>query len=125
MIPDNIYEFMEFITLTLYLLFVFISIQIWFLWKDTDKNELKMKIVTESFFRKNCIYVFSLSILFMIRLFEGTNPPNAMIHFEIIQMLALISLLLIAYGWYSMLKMFAHKKSLPLELTNFSKEEYN
>lgn len=118
-----IYKYIEFIIFSLYLIFVFLSVQIWLLWKDVDKNELKIKtIFSESFFKKNCIYVFSLFTFFIVHeFFNGINLPDAMVYFEFFEMMALISLVLFAYGWYNVLKTCVQKKSLPKELMKFTK----
>ncbi|MFA4934399.1 MAG: hypothetical protein WC568_01060 [Candidatus Methanoperedens sp.] len=88
-----------------------------------DKNELRANIfVSESFFKKNCVYVFSFSIFFMMQeFFEGFNLPDAVVYFEFFNMLAVISLVLFAYEWYHVLKICAYKKSLPHELTGLFK----
>jgi ABC-type anion transport system duplicated permease subunit len=44
-----------------------------------------------------------------------------MVIFEFLEMLALISLVLFARDWYTVLKTCAHKKSLPQELTSITK----
>lgn len=112
-------KYIEFIIFSLYLIFIFLSIQIWLLWKDIDKNELKITtFVNESFFRKNCAYVFSFSMFFLVHEFlEGITLPNAALYFEFFEILALISLVLFAYEWHGVLKACTHKKSLPRELT--------
>ena len=114
----TLYKSIELVIFSLFLLFVFLSVQIWFLWKDIDKNEIEIKtFINESFFKKNCAYVFSFSIFFIIHeLLEGTGLPNAMIYFEFFEMLTFASLLLFAYEWYGVLKTCAHKKALPQEL---------
>lgn len=117
-----IYKYMEFIIFSLYLIFIFLSIQIWFLWKDTDKNELKIKIISESFFKKNCIYVFSFGVFFIIQSIEIMNQPDASMLYEFIKILALISLLLFTYGWYRLLKNFTHKRSFPQEFFDLRKK---
>ncbi len=116
----EVYKVIEFIIFSLYLAFIFLSVQIWFLWRDVNKNELNVKnFVNESFFKKNCILVFSFSIFFIIHeLIEESSLPNSMIYFEFFEMLGFISIVLFAYDWYSVLKISIHKKSLPLELTN-------
>ncbi len=118
----DIYKYIEFIIFILYLVFIFFCIHIWLLWRDVDKNELKLEnFVNESFFKKNCAYVFSFSILFMIHEFiEGTAIPNAMVYFEFFEMLAVLCLVLFAYHWYIVLKVSTHKKSLHHELTYFA-----
>lgn len=115
----DIYKYIEFVIFSLYLIFIFLSIHIWLAWRDVDKNELKINtFVNESFFKKNCAYVFSFSIFFTIHEYiEGTTLPNAMVYFEFFEMLALVSLVLFAYHWYIVLKTCTHKKSLPQELT--------
>ncbi len=117
------YKIIEFIIFSLYLIFIFLAIQIWFLWKDIDKNELKVNtFINESFFKKNCFYVFSFTVFFIIHeLLEGTSIPNAAIYFEFLEMLGFISIVLLTYDWYSILKTSTNKKSLPLELTCFTK----
>ncbi len=118
----NIYKLMEFLIFSSYLILIFLSIQIWFMWKDIDKNELEIKtFINESFFKKNCFYVFSFSIFFMIpEFFEGEGAPNS-IFFEVFEMLGFMSIVLFAYDWYNVLKTCASKKSLPLELTDFTR----
>jgi hypothetical protein len=121
LIPMNaftIYRYVEFITFMLYLIFIFISIQIWFLWKDINKNRMTLNtFVNDSFFKKNCFYVFLFSIFFMIHEFlEDISFPDSMVYFEFLDMLTILSLLLFAYLWYSVLKTCASKKTLPKEL---------
>ena len=116
----NLYKYIESFILALYLVFIFLSIQIWFLWKDIDKNDLKTKsFFNDSFFMKNCIYVYSFSIFFIIRGFsDGVLIPEA--YLKALETLTLISLVLFTYDWYSTLETCAHKKSLPQELTDFN-----
>ena len=121
----DIYKLIEFVIFSLYLIFIFLSIQIWFLWKDIDKEKLQIKtFVNEPFFKRNCIYVLFFTIFFIIHEFiEGTNIPNAVIYFEFFEMLGFISIALFSYEWYAMVKTCAYKKSLPQELTNLTKEK--
>ncbi len=109
---------MEFIIFSLYLIFIFLSIQIWFSWKHVNKKELKLGIfVDEPFFKRIWIYVFLFSISFIIHEFlEGTNLPSAMIYFELFELLGFTSIVLFSYEWYILLRTSAHKKSLPQEL---------
>ncbi len=115
---DHIYKYIEPFILSLYLIFIFLSIQIWFLWKDIDKNESKIKsFFDDSFFTKNCIYVYSFSVYFIIHGFiDITNIPVD--YLKTLEMLTLISLVLFAYDWYGMLGTCAHKRPLPQELTS-------
>jgi hypothetical protein len=101
------------------LVFIFLAVQIWLLWRDIDKSELKITtFVNESFFKKNCAYVFSFSIFFILHeFFEGITLPGAVLYFEFFEVLALVSLVLFAYGWYGVLKAGTRKKPLHRELT--------
>lgn len=103
------------------MVFIFLSVQIWFLWKDLNKDEFKINtLINESFFKKSCAYVFSFSIFFMgHEILEGTNIPNAFIYFELLELLAFACIVLFAYDWYCALRLSVHKKSLPHELTEF------
>jgi hypothetical protein len=116
----TLYKYMELLIFILYLIFIFLLIQIWFLWKDVEKNELILKsLVSESFFKKNCIYIFLFSSFFMAHEFiEGLNLPNTLVYFEIFEMMTVITLVLFAYTWYIALKSCAHKKSITEELTH-------
>ncbi len=119
----NIHKFMEFIIASLYLIFTFLAIQIWYLWKDINRADLKiMTFINESFFKKNCFYVFSFSIFFLIRQFaDAIILPNADLYLEFFDMLAFVSIVLFAKQWYNALKACPHKKSLPKELTGFAR----
>ena len=116
----DLYKFMELIMFALYLVFIFLSIQIFFLWKDLNKTELKVKsFMNDSFFKRNSIYVFSFSIFFMLHeILEGTSLPNAMLYFEFLEILGLSCLVIFAHGWYRALKASVKKKPIPRELIN-------
>jgi hypothetical protein len=115
-------KFIEFIMFSLYLVFIFLAIQIWFLWKDLNKDDFKIKFINESFFNKNCIYVFSFSIFFIgPEILEGADLANAMIYFEFMKMMGFFCIVMFSYDWYSALRSSAPKKSLPYELTNFTR----
>ncbi len=110
----DIVKYINFISFALYLIFIFLAIQIWLLWKDINKDEVKIKTISETFFKKNFAYVFSFSIFFMFReIIGGINR----IYLEFSGMLAIISLVLFAYEWYGVLRAIAPKKTLPRELT--------
>ena len=111
MVLEYIYGAIEYVICTLYLAFIFLSVQIWFLWKDINKDELEFRnFASESFFRKNSIYVFSFSTFVIIRGIEFINEASG-----IFDMMALISILLFTYNWYSTLKPYASRKTLPRE----------
>ncbi len=115
----GIYKIIEFMIFTIYLIFLFLSIQIWFLFRDTDKDKLMPEIfANEPFVKKNFAYVFFFSIFFMIHEFlEGTTLPAAQIFFEFFEMLAILCLSLFAYEWYRILKAYSNKTSLLQELS--------
>lgn len=111
---EYIYRVIEYVIFSLYLVFVFLSVQICLLWKDINKNELKFKcIADETFFLKNSFYIFSFSSFFLIREFEFIND----IYSVFFDMMALISIVLFTYNWYSTLKPYANRKFLPREFT--------
>jgi len=115
-IDTDYYIYAEPFIVSLYLIFIFFSIQIWLLWKDIDKNKLKIKsFFTDSFFKKNCIYVYSFSVFFIVHGFlDKTTTP--VVYINALGILTLISLVVFAYDWYSMLRTCVSKKSLPQEL---------
>jgi len=109
---EFVYKIIDYIIFTLYLFFVFLSVQIWFLWKDIDKEDLKFRsIASESFFKKNSIYVFSFSTFFIIRDLEFVNEK----YIGLFNMLALLSIVLFTYSWYKTLKLHSKRKILPQE----------
>ncbi len=105
------------------MVFIFLSVQIWFLWKDLNKGEFKINtLINESFFKKSCVYVFSFSIFFMgHEILEGTTIPNALIYFKLLKLLEFACIVLFAYDWYSVLRLSVHKKALPYEFTQFTR----
>jgi hypothetical protein len=110
---EYIYKIMDYMTFTLYLYFIFLSVQIWFLWKDINKDDLKFRyFANESFFKRNSIYVFSFSTFFIIRDLEFVNEK----YFGVFNMLALLSIVLFTYSWYKTLKLHSKRKILPQEL---------
>ncbi len=120
----DIYRSIEFAIFASYLIFIYLLIQIWLLWRNIDKNKLRITLVSDSFFKRNCIYVFSASIFLMVHeFFEETALPNTILYLEFFELLVLISLLLFTYDWYSVLRTCAHKKALPQELINSTLQE--
>lgn len=111
---EYMYGVIEYVVFSLYMVFVFLSVQIWFLWKDINKDELKFRhFAGETFFKKNSVYIFSFSTFFIIRNFEFINETYS----GFFDMMALISIVLFTYNWYSTLKPYAHRKILPHEFT--------
>ncbi len=113
-------KYIEILIFPLFLVFIFLAIQIWLLWRDTDKNELKSRTIdNESFFKKSYVYVFFFSIFFILHKFFEVITP--LVYHEFFEMLAVFSLVLFAYHWYRVFKASAYKKSLPKELTSLAK----
>ncbi|CAG0984960.1 hypothetical protein METP3_02299 [Methanosarcinales archaeon] len=108
-----LYKYVEFLMFSSYLIFIFLLAQIWFLWKDVDKNEFFLKsLIKESFFKKNCIYIFLFSTFFMAHeLFEGLNIPGTIVFFELLDMLGMLTLVLFAYNWHVVLRSCVPEKS--------------
>ncbi len=121
----TIYKLIEFSLFALYLILIFLFVHIWFSWKDIDKKDLMLKsIVDESFFKKNCIYIFLFTFLPLVHeILEGTSIPNINVLLEFFELLALIALVLFVYNWYNVLKTCATKKSILKELE--SSQEMN
>ena len=119
----TLYKFIELMIFALYMVFIFLAIQIWFLWKDINKDDFKINtIINESFFKKNCIYVFSFTFFFMgHKILEGANLAGVMIYLEVMELLGFFTIVLFTYNWYLMLRSMAPKKSLPYELTEFTR----
>lgn len=114
----NYYIYVEPFIISLYLVFIFLSVQIWFLWKDIDKSELDLKsFFNDSFFTRNCIYVYSFSTFFFIHgFFYETTVPD--VYFNALEVLTLCGLVLFTYDWYSVLEPCATRRSLPQELVD-------
>ncbi len=107
----TIYKFIELLIFVFYLMFIFLSIQMWLLWIDINKDEWKLKsIVDETFFKKNLSCIISATIFFITpELLESTILPDAIIIFKFFKVIAIISLLLFALSWHNALRQFAHK----------------
>ncbi len=104
--------------ISLYLVFIFLSIQIWFLWKDIDKSEMNIRsFFNDSFFTRNCIYVYCFIVFFIVHgFFYGTGVPG--MYFKALEVLTLCGLVLFTYDWYHMLEPCATTRSLPQELVD-------
>lgn len=115
----TLYKYIEFAIFILYLFYIYLLIQIWFLWKDIDEKEINLKpLLTGTFFKRNFIYVLLISFFLMIHEFlEGITIPDAHIYFEFFEMLALIALVSLIFEWYRVLRTWAPKKSLLIEFT--------
>lgn len=117
-IDTQYYIYAEPFIVSLYLIFIFLSIQIWFLWKDIDMRELNLKsFIDDSFFTRNCIYVYCFSVFFFTHgFFYGTGVPG--MYFKTLEVLTLSGLVLFTYDWYSVLEPCATRKALPQELVD-------
>lgn len=117
----TIYEYIEFIVFTLYLIFIFLSIQVWLLLKDIDMDEWKLNpFVNASFFKTNLVYVFSASVFLIFhQIFEDISLPNNALIFEFFEALAVLSLVLLVSSWYNKLKPSAHKICLMERMMGF------
>ena len=120
---EYVHKIIEYVIFSLYLFFIFLSVQIWFIWKDINKEDFKINtFINESFFKKSCIYVFSFCVFFMgHEILEETSIAYAMLYFELLEMLGFICIVLFAYDWYSVLRLSINKKFLPHELPEFAR----
>jgi len=117
-IDTEYYIYAEPFIIMLYLVFTFLSIQIWFLWKDIDMSELDLRsFINDSFFTRNCIYVYCFSMFFFVNsFFYGTGVPD--VYFKTLKVLTLFGLVLFTYDWYSVLEQCDTRRSLPQELVD-------
>ena len=117
-IDTEYYIYAEPFIIMLYLVFTFLSIQIWFLWKDIDMSELDLRsFINDSFFTRNCIYVYCFSMFFFVNsFFYGTGVPD--VYFKALKVLTLFGLVLFTYDWYSVLEQCDTRRSLPQELVD-------
>ena len=117
-IENDYYIYIEPFIVMMYLVFVFFSIQIWFLWKDIDMSELNLKsFINDSFFTRNCIYMYCFIMFFFIHGFlYGTVVPD--VYFKALEVLTSCGLVLFSYDWYSLLEPCATRRSLPRELVD-------
>ena len=117
-IENDYYIYAEPFIVMMYLVFVFLSIQIWFLWKDIDMSELDIRsFINDSFFTRNCIYVYCFSMFFFVNsFFYGTGVPD--VYFETLKVLTLFGLVLFTYDLYSVLEQCDTRRSLPQELVD-------
>lgn len=106
----SIYKYIEFIMVSLYLMFFFLSIQIFFIWIDIDKNELRSKIFSNgSILKMSIVTVFFIGILLIIKEFiEGSNQTYLMV--ELFELLGFIFVVYFIYYWHLTLKSCSHKK---------------
>ncbi len=85
-------------------------------WKDIDKDVLKKSLILSgSFFKRNCIYVYCFSIFIFIHGFIEEIDPSG-IYIKLLGILTFLCLVLFTYDWYTMLNTSVLKKSIPQEL---------
>ncbi len=115
-----VHKYMEVFTLYLYLVFIFLLVQIWLLRKDIDKSGVKIKLFSnDSFSRKNYAFASFFGVFFFIvsAVFNEIILPDA--YLEALMILVPVGLVLFAYHWYNTLEKCAPERSLPQELTSF------
>lgn len=107
-----IYRYVEFIIFAIYLIIIFLSTQMRFMWMDVDKNKLQSKVfASESFLKINIIMVLLISIFFMIHEFvEETDLSNSYLYFEFFELMGFICAVSFIYKWHSTLKVCSNKK---------------
>lgn len=110
-------KFMESFVYTAYLFFIFLAIQIFFLWKNVRTNVIEL-IMAESFVRKNCLYALILSMFVIVfNLFENAKYLDE--SFGMFKILAAAILVLFSFEWYLKLRPKV-TKLLPEELTDLN-----
>lgn len=115
-----IYKYLEFLILSVYLIMIFLSVQIWLIWQNIDKNELRSSVfITVPFIKTNFIIVFLVSIFFIMHEFiEETKLSNSYLIFEFSELMGFILFLYITYKWYSILKTCVIKQPINEILLN-------
>lgn len=108
----TIYKYEEFIIFGIYLIIIFLSAQMRFIWLDVDKNKLQSKIFADaSFLKTNIIIVLLVGIFFIMHEFiEEIDIRNSYLYFEFFELLGFICVVVFLYRWHSTLKTCAHKK---------------
>jgi len=106
----TVYKYIEFLMVSLYLILVFLSIQIFFMWIDVDKSELRSKIsANESILKNSIITIFFIGTLLIINEFiEGTKQPYLII--ELFDLMSFVFVVYFVYNWHLTLKACSHKK---------------
>src|SRR5574337_952169 len=107
-----IYKYIEFIIFLIYLIMVFLSTQMRFIWMGVDKSKLQSKIFADaSFLKLNIIIVLLVGIFFTMHEFiEETDIRNSYLYFEFFELLGFICVVSFLYKWHSVLRTCAHKK---------------
>ncbi len=115
-----IYKYLEFLIFFIYFIMIFLSIQIWLIWQNIDKNELRSRVfITDPFIRNNSIIVFLVSVFFIMHeFFEETKLRNSYLVFEFSELMGFILILYFTYMWYSILKTCAIKQPINEILLN-------
>jgi len=106
----TVYKYIEFLMVSLYLILVFLSIQIFFMWIDVDISQLRSKIsANEPILKNSIITVFFIGTLLIINEFiEGTKQPYLII--ELFDLMSFVFVVYFVYNWHLTLKACSHKK---------------
>jgi hypothetical protein len=106
----TVFKYVEFLMISLYLIFIFLSVQICFIWVDVDKLELNSKIYANDPILKNSIItVFFIGAFLIIHEFvEGTEQSYLLL--ELFELLGFICVVYFVYNWHMTLRSCAHKK---------------
>ena len=122
-----IYKYLEFLIFAIYFIMIFLSVQIWLIWQNIDKNELRSRIfITDPFIRNNFIIIFFVSIFFIIHEFlEETKLVNSYLVFEFSELIGFILILYNTYMWYSILKTCVIKQPINEILLNARMNHHN
>ena len=115
-----IYKYLEFLIFFIYFIMIFLSIQIWLIWQNIDRNELRSRVfITDPFIRNNIIVVFLVSFFFIMHeFFEETKLSNSYLVFEFSELIGFILILYITYMWHSILKSCVIKQPINEILLN-------
>ncbi|NJD77078.1 MAG: hypothetical protein FIB08_08300 [Candidatus Methanoperedens sp.] len=108
---NTIYKYMEFIIFSLYLLFVYLSAQMLFMWVDVDKIKLKSRIFEQgTFLRNSIIFVFLAGIFFIFHELVEEIIPRNYLNLEFLELLTFVFIEIFMYKWYLNLKSCTSRK---------------
>ncbi len=105
------YKYMEFIIFSLYLLFVYLSAQMLFMWVDVDKVKLKSRIFEQgTFLRNSIIFIFLAGLFFIFHELIEETIPRSYLNLEFLELLTFVFIEVFMYKWYLNLKSCTSRK---------------
>ncbi len=108
---NTIYKYIEFIIFLLYLLFIYLSAQMLFMWVDVDKIKLKSRIFEQgTFLRNSIIFVFLAGLFFIFHELVEEIIPRNYLNVEFLELMTFVFIEVFMYKWYLNLKSCTSRK---------------